>query len=474
MTLPGRNALARLAVATLALASGLALVPALAHAQGRERPVPFDSAGRILAITPSLAARLGLAPPAWPVAGDYVDARLYALEDTMSSAVLVVRRPREVLERYALTVAQRRELTVAVNRGLSAMRIAGGPDSLATSVSQPVRGWFIANQTILGVALFGPAAAALPGNAAGGTAAYLAVAGGTFFLAADRARRTSISRAQNHLAWHGSLHGATAGALAAYSLGGESLDGAALGGALLVGGIIGDVVGYQVARPMTDAEAHGASHGAYATASVGLGTLVSTGMWKDESSRRVATSLVIGAGAVGYPLGLRYARTSAYRVTSGDVGTLIVGELLGTTAVGTFLPQNGDDEQPIAAVLTAGFLAGAVVADRLLVRRFDYGESESRLLQLGTVAGAVVGLVVPVLAQADGPLPYFGLATLGGLAGAIGTHNLIGPARADAPVAPRTGARTSPSRFSMRFTPQNLMFVRTGREGVYPVVNLQF
>jgi hypothetical protein len=35
MTLPGRNALARLAVATLALASALALVPALAHAQVR-------------------------------------------------------------------------------------------------------------------------------------------------------------------------------------------------------------------------------------------------------------------------------------------------------------------------------------------------------------------------------------------------------------------------------------------------------
>jgi hypothetical protein len=468
MALIQRNAVPWLAAAILVL------LPALAHAQVRERPVPFDSAGRVLAITPPLAARLALEPPAWPVSGDYVDARLYALDDDAGSAVLVVRRQREVLERYALTTAQRSELAAAVNRGLAAQRAAGGPDSLATRISEPVRGWFVANQSILGVALFGPAAAALPGNAAGGTAAYLAVAGGTFFLAADRARRTSISRAQNHLAWHGALHGATAGALAAYSFGGESLDETALAATLLAGGIIGDVVGYQFARPMTDAEAHGVSHGAYATASVGLGALVATGMWKRESSRRVATALVIGAGAVGYPLGLHYSRNASYRVTAGDVGTLFVGELLGTTAVGTFLPKNGDDEQPIAAALTAGFVAGAVAADRLIVRRFDYGEAESRLLQLGTVAGAGVGLAVPVLAQADGPMPYFGLATLGGLAGAIVTHNLIAPARADAAMPRRTGARTMPSRFAMRFTPQNILLARSGREGVYPIVAVGF
>jgi hypothetical protein len=151
-----------------------------------------------------------------------------------------------------------------------------------------------------------------------------------------------------------------------------------------------------------------------------------------------------------------------------------VGELLGTTAVGTFLPKNGDDEQPIAAALTAGFVAGAVAADRLIVRRFDYGEAESRLLQLGTVAGAGVGLAVPVLAQADGPMPYFGLATLGGLAGAIVTHNLIAPARADAAMPRRTGARTMPSRFAMRFTPQNILLARSGREGVYPIVAVGF
>ena len=452
----------------------LALMPSAVRAQVRERPVPFDSAGRVLVITPPLAARLGLASPAWPVTGDYLDARLYAIDDGAGVAVLVARRQREVLDRYSLTTAQRTELSAAVDRGVAAQIAAGGPDSLATQISEPVRGWFVANQTILGVLLFGPSAAALAGNAAGGTAAYLAVAGGTFFLAADRARRTPISAAENHLAWHGALHGAAAAALAAYSIGGENVDDKAIAGALLAGGVIGDVVGYHVARPMTDAEAHGVSAGAFLTGGAAVGSLVASGMWREESSRRVATALVIGAGAVGYPLGLRYARRTKYRVTAGDVGTLIVGELLGAGAVATFIPESSDDEQAIAGLLTAGFVAGAIGADRLLVRPFDYDDAEARLLQLGTVAGAVVGLAVPVLARSDNPSLIFGPATLGGVLGAIVTHNLIGPAHANARFSRRTGARATPSRFTMRFTPQNLVLARTGREGVYPVLNVAF
>jgi hypothetical protein len=399
--------------------------------------------------------------------------RLYAQDDSTGSAVLVVRRQREVLERYALTGAQRTELAAAVDRGVVAQRAAGGPDSLATQISEPVRGWFVANQTILGAALFGPAAAAVAGNAAGGTAAYLAVAGGTFFLAADRARRTSISGAENHLAWHGAIHGVVAASLASYAIGGENLDDKAVAGALLAGGIIGDIVGYRVARPMTDGEAHGVSHGAFVTAAIAAGTVGAANLWDTESSSRTAAALVIGAGVVGYPLGLRYARNTSYRVTAGDVGTLVVGELLGASALATLIPES-TDEQVVAAMLTGGFLLGALGADRILARPFDYGDSESRLLQFGTIAGAVVGLAVPVLAQADNPQVIFGPATLGGLVGAMVTHNFIAPAHANSRRPQRTGARSIPSRVAVHFTPQNLVLARSGRAGTYPVLNVQF
>jgi hypothetical protein len=458
----------------LALLALCTLAPRAAGAQVRERPIPFDSGGHILAITPPLAARLGLAPPAWPVSGDYVDARLYVVEDSTSRAVLIVRRQRDVLERYSLAPTQRLELAAAVNRGVVAQRAAGGPESLATRISDPVRGWFVVNQSVLGVALFAPAAAALTGNPAAGTAAYLAVAGGTFFFAAERARRIPVSSAENHLAWHGARHGAAAAGLAAYALGGENMDEKAVAGALLAGGIIGDVTGYRVARPMTDAEAHGVSHGAFVSSAIMAGTLGAANMWDNEGSSRAAAAIVLGAGIVGYPLGLRYARSRSYRVTAGDVGTLPVGEWLGAIAVASFIPEDADNEHLIAALVTGGFLAGAVGADRLLVRRFDYGESESRLLQLGTAAGAVVGLAIPVLAQSENPQAIFIPATVGGILGAILTHSLIAPARAGSAAGMRTGARSTSERVTLRFTRQNLFLARAGGRGLYPVLGVEF
>jgi GNAT superfamily N-acetyltransferase len=459
-------------IALLALA--LLALPARVSAQVRESPVPFDSAGRILAITPPLAARLGLAPPAWPVSGDYVDARLYVSDDTSGAAVLVVRRQREVLDRYALARAQRLELAASVDRGVAAQRAAGGPDSLATRISDPVRGWFVANQTALGVVLFGPFAAVVAGNAAGGTAAYLAVAGGTFFIAADRAQRSPVSNASNHLAWHGARQGAAAAGLAAAVLGGDDLADRSVAGAVLLGGVLGDIAGYQAARPMTDAEAHGVSHGGFAGSALAFGATSAAGMWRSENgSRRAAAALVLGAGAIGYPLGFRYARTRAYRVTAGDVGTLVAGEMLGMSAVATLLPSRLDDNT-VSGFIAGGFALGAIVADRLIVRPFDYGEAESRLLQLGTAAGAVVGLAIPVLVGADNPQVVFGPATAGGILGAILTHELISPARARNAAAMRTGARRGAERLTLRFTPQNLLLARSGQRGVYPVLSASF
>ena len=50
-------------------------------AQVTETPVPFDSAGRIVSINEPLANRLGLTPPAWPVTGAFVEAKLFRTGD---------------------------------------------------------------------------------------------------------------------------------------------------------------------------------------------------------------------------------------------------------------------------------------------------------------------------------------------------------------------------------------------------------
>lgn len=479
-----RFSIARSRGAIRSRASVVALVVALllptgrAQAQARERPVAFDSAGRVTVITPPLAARLGLSTPVWPVTGDYLDARLYALDDASSAFVLVVRRQREVLERYSVDAGQRRELATAIDRGNSLVTARGGPDVVPTFISEPVRGSYVVNQTLLGAILFGPAAATLVADPAGSTAAYLAVTGGAFFLAANMTKTTSVSRAQNHLAWHSARRGAIAADLLLYSVTGDDRGGQSYAAATLAGGIAGDVVGFVLGEPMTDAEAHGTSHGSTVTAALTGGLLGTTGVYGNNSGSRLSTALIVGVGALGYPLGLHYVRNASYRVTAGDVGTLVTSEFLATAAAATFLPSGGASDKVVFGVLTAGFAVGALAGDRFLVRPFDHTESEARLLQYGSAAGALVALAVPVLTQTGNTHVIFGAATLGGVLGAVLTEQLIEPQRASTGLgsaAPRSsGAAGRTAAVEFRFAPESLVLAGIGLKGNHSVFSASF
>jgi hypothetical protein len=460
-------------VATLAAIALLAAVRA--GAQVRELPVSFDSAGRVPIITPPLAARLQLSPPVWPVSGDFVEARLYAVGDSATGYVLVVRRPREVLERYLLDAARRAELAGAVARGVQMAQVTDRPDNVPTMISEPVRGEFVAAQTALGALLFGPAAAVMVGDNAAGAAAYLLTAGATFFTAAHLTQTTPVSRAQNHLAAHSALRGAIAGELLLFAAAGDGFDEQLGGAAVLAGGVIGDVVGFQLAKPMTDAEAHGTAHGSTVSALLTAGVLGAVGAFHEESSARPAALGVIAAGALGYPLGLRYVRGSPYRVTAGDVGAMFTSELLGLGAAATLLPDS-PKEETVYAALTAGYALGALAGDRFFVRPFDHTETDARLLALGTGAGAVMGLVVPVLAQSDNPQLIFGSATVGGIIGAIVTENLVKPDRAQPGERGerRTGSLGKSSRVDVSFSAAGALLAGSGMRGTHSILSLTF
>ncbi|CAN5917218.1 hypothetical protein BH11GEM1_BH11GEM1_06900 [soil metagenome] len=459
----------------------LALVIALlsagqrADAQVRERPVAFDSAGRVTAVTPPLAARLGLSAPLWPVSGDYLDARLYALDDAGEAYVLVVRRQREVLERYSIDAATRRELAKAIATGTATDLARGGPDAVPTFISEPVRGYFVLNQTLLGAILFGPAASTLVDDPAGGAAAYLAVTGGMFFLSANMTTGNSVSRAQNHLSWHSARRGAIAADLLLYSVTGND-DGRDYAAATLLGGIAGDVIGFKLAEPMTDAEAHGTSHGSTVTAALALGLMGSGGMFDNDASARVGTAAIVGAGALGYPLGLRYVRSAPYRVTAGDVGTLVTTEFLAMAAAATLLPNHASDKVVYAA-LTSAFALGAIAGDRLLVRPYDHTEAESRLVQYGAGAGALVALAVPVLAQSSNTQLIFGAATIGGVLGTLLTEQLITPQAAGSGLGMLPGSEPAVGKSTganLRFSPESALMAGLGLKGNHSIVSLTF
>src|SRR5688572_18396699 len=298
-----------------------------------ESPAPFDSAGRIMTVTPPLAARVGLPSDVWPVTGDYEEARLYA--SSAGGYVLAVHRRGGTIERYTFTDEAREALRVAVSRG---MAVAGRPvtEERPELISEPARGAFVRNQMLIAALIYGPAAATFPEDASERTAAYLLVTGGTFFALMAASKNMAVTRAQNHLATDGAYRGAFMARGLAFAFDVDDDD--AWAASALLGGIVGSVAGFRLGRGYTDSEARAATFGSTTLGGTTAGVLGALGAFEGaQSNERVAVAGIVAAGLLGYPLGVRYPRRAWYRVTAGDVMTLLpaglVGGALGATLV---------------------------------------------------------------------------------------------------------------------------------------------
>ena len=100
--------LARTLVAVFLL-MGATAVPA----QITEAAVAFDSTGKIRTMTPLLVGRMELTAPAWPVTGEFIEARLF--QSSIGEYVLVVERAAGRFERIPMSVDHVTALRFAIN-----------------------------------------------------------------------------------------------------------------------------------------------------------------------------------------------------------------------------------------------------------------------------------------------------------------------------------------------------------------------
>ncbi|MFL5467973.1 MAG: hypothetical protein ACJ79N_12960 [Gemmatimonadaceae bacterium] len=449
------NATRRLAACGALL---FAIVPNL-HAQVVERPVSFDSAGRVVVITPYIAERAALRAPWWPVAGEFREARLYTVTD--STYVLAVARPSGVVERYTLSAADRDAIRAIVSR-LPREVIAARTDA---------RNSFVRNQSLLGIFVYGPAfAGAIADNDASQVAGYLVVAGGTFFAASEISRRFVISRPQSDLAFNMGHNIALAGLATMYLF---SADDRAQSAGALVGGLAGTGLGLRFARNMTEADAVGTGFGSDLAALIGLG--VSTAMRGDRvcpldfggsvcRDDRTQVGVTLASGLIGYPLGLLYPRNARYSVTPGDINTLWSGVLVGGLTGIAFLPES-PRRRAVATVITAGGVLGVIAADRFLVQRADHGRTEATQLLLGTAAGALMGGgAVALFTNAhQHPQQIFVGSAIGSLAGMIATEHYIRP-------SPDAG----PPRVRLTLNRGSIFLIASRTPGNHSLLNVRF
>lgn len=448
----------------LLLALCLATAPAFSlGAQVVETPEAFDQAGRVMAITPRMAADLQLLPPAWRITGDYNDARLFRLGN--EGYVLVVTRRNGTVERYSITPEDReylRQRTANLPPAVEEQLREGITRAGRTVVERTRNNSFIRNQTLLGLTVYGPAfAAAISNETAGRTAGYLLVAGGTFFAASSIARDFEITRAQERLSTHAAITGALAGWGAMYALD-ASNDATAAG--IFVGGIGGTAGGLIAGRNMTEGEVAAATFGSWASALTAAGAFAAFNDDDDDNSRGIIAGIV-AAGLAGYPAGQLYARNASYHVTAGDVWTLWATGFLGANLVAVPLVDSDVHDNTASAIVTAGFVAGVIAGDRFIVRRFDYQRGDGILLVVGTGAGALMGSGLYALVDREGRNDQLssGLAVLGGAAGLALSHYFLSPVDD----ADRFGDR-------IRFTPSGAALAAAGVPGTHPILSLTF
>ena len=432
-------------------------------AQTMETPVAFDSAQRLMAITPALAERLSLTQPAWPVAGEYRDARLYRI-DPSGGFVLVASRAGGAYERFALRDDQVAALRAAID---AAVAIAGRPvGEVAGAASEPAGNAFAQHLTLLSGLVYAPVAASLATSPSGAGALYLAVTGGTFFISYSAAQSHRITRAQSALAVNLGVATGLAGWGVGYAAAGNSDKGVravALGSAL-----VGTIAGTSLGRTMTDAEAQAAM--------AGMET-VAAATWAMSSAADADTRTMAGVAAasevIGFPLGVSYPRHAGYRVTSGDVNALqtagLVGALYGAATI-----KSDPSVRAVGLALGTTYVAGVLLGDLAVVRPFDLTTSEANIGTIGAIAGGLIGLAVPVLAESDNNATIFGATAIGATLGFSAALAIANPMRAQAASARGAGAGGQQSRLQFRVTTPWLGGLLQRRPGAYPFVRVTF
>lgn len=453
------------------------------RAQAVERPAAFDSEGRVMTITPALAARLKLTAPTWPVSGDFVEARLYDRGD--GTFVVAVQRTGGVVERYPLASDARLTLQQAITASmLSTGNLSTGERQ--DVVSEPAKGQFVRDQTLAAAFVYGPALASLTGDASAGTAVYLATVGATFFTSAQLAKGRSISKAQNHMATSGTWRGLAIANGLLYVFAGDDVDDDVKALTGLGGAVAGTIIGFRLGLPLTDGEAHGATFGSTFSALGATGLIGTLGGFNGDEARGEVAGILTAAVA-GYPLGLRYVRRASYAITPGDITTMSTAGFIGLAAGAAFISDDGQSEQAVAATLTAGLLAGALVGDRVLVRPYDFTESQGRLMTLGALAGGLMGIAIPIAARSENGHVYLGLGAAGAMLGMAMTRGIIEPAIGVRRATQRAGggpqgqsSTSDPARRKdgpvLRFHPENAgMLLAHPRTRVsVPFVSLSF
>jgi hypothetical protein len=254
---------------------------------------------------------------------------------------------------------------------------------------------------------------------------YMLIGAASFVVPYLLTRDTHVSPAQVNLAVYGGSRGIWHGLLVGALVGGDltpEVRSRAWAGSMFAGSLIELLLGYHLAPALAPTPGRARTIAAVGDAGLllGFGTGYLLRFDRKETADQQARAMA-GAGLVGAALGLGsgYLLARARQNSWGDGEVLRASAALGALEGAALADLGGVDlsldDRTFTSLVMGGGVLGLVGGD-LLVRQAEFSVGESLLIDLGTVAGALLGAGVTFLAIKDNGPYLFG----SGLGAALG------------------------------------------------------
>lgn len=398
-------------------------------ARAAQVTVPFDSAGTTRVLRPIRVKQLRLASLDSLVAPfpGYSAARLFALED--SSYVLEVSTvgPDDTRRAdVALTRDEVARLRHAIGNRLQHLPLE--PDTL----DRVARRGFLTQNAGLGVMFYGPAVPFILDLPMGlpAVGAYVVSTGSSFIIPWLASQNTALTSSMTSLSLYGSTRGLAHGLLLADPMSRDVLDRQVRRdavAAMLTLSVLEGYAGYMWAR------GNGLSAGTTATIATGgdfgflwgynIAALAGSDRveWSPARSRAMLAGSWTGL-AMGHVLGSHRQYSYGDALVMRNAGYL--GILVSTTIADLTQRPHHRDPRVYSAALLSGSLLGLWYGDRQ-VHDYNFEPSDGVALQLGTGAGAIMGLGVSALSNNHSSRGFWIAATAGALVGYHVTYGAI-------------------------------------------------
>jgi hypothetical protein len=391
----------------------------------QEIQVPVDSTGKILQINSELERELKL----FPEFVNFKEAKLYQLPDSS----------------YALEIFYKDKGETARDRRLmSADEVAGFRKHISeliarlhpqSALDQEGRSRLIATNLTLAMGYYGwaiPLAANMEGSGAV-AGSYMIMSAAGFFIPYMVTENENVSKGDAWLSMYGGTRGIAHGIGFAYLVGGERIDDDE-GRGLLMSGVVFSLAeswgGYALAKHMKMTDGSAATIGLLGDFGMleGLGVTHLAG-WLDHDNNgdhaRAIAGTIIAGSAIGLVSGFRLTKTQEY--TRGDASVLGSSAWLGALVPFAILDiADVKDDRTYTQSVMVGALFGLGIGNRLVTGK-DFSTGQGRLIELAETAGALTGLGIATMADAQSSEAYTGLGVAGAVAGYVLMYRHLAP-----------------------------------------------